>query len=128
MKIKTLCVNTEHLNLHGTKYTAKLQGRSVPDEKALARGLSPNYIHSIDSAHLRAVTRRAGCDISNIHDSIGVPANDVIRVNKIIREEFHRINKCDLVSNIYHALDTKYTAQMGKLDIDEVLEASYIFS
>lgn len=128
MKVKTLCVNTEHLNLHGTKYTAKLTGRSLPDADALARGISPNYVHSMDSAHLRAVTRKANCDLSNIHDSIGAPANEVIRVNKVIREEFHRLNQVDIVGNIYSALDAKYKAQNGNLNIDEVLEASYIFS
>lgn len=130
--------NTEHLNLYGSSYTAKLEEfvQSEEDSKkrynaeceALARGISPNYVHSMDSAHLRAVNRIERGGLSCIHDSIGAPAHRLLAVNKTVREEFHRINQMDLVSNIYFALEHKYTQQRGTLNIDEVLQASYIFS
>ena len=119
---------TEHLNLHGTSYTAKLVGKQQPDEDALARGISPNYVHSLDSAHLRAVIRESKVGLSCIHDSVGCPANMVMETNQIIREEFHKLNQVDLLENIYDALDANYTDQRGSLNIDEVLEATYIFS
>lgn len=120
--------NTDHLNLHGTSYTAKQVGKRVPDEDALARGISPNYVHSMDSAHLRAVIRNSPTGLSCIHDSVGAPADCVLEVNKVIRETFHEINQVDLLENIYDALGANYTQQWGTLDIDEVLEATYIFS
>ena len=130
---------TEHLNLHGSSYTAKLNARILTEQEeqdlfksecdALARGISPNYVHSLDSAHLRAVNRVAKGGLSCIHDSIGCPAHRVLEVNQIIREQFYYLNnECDLVANIYSALNQPYKRQVGKLDIKEVLEASYIFS
>ncbi len=129
--------NTEHLNLHGTKYTAKLQAdKSKPKSDAqfnlecseLSRGLSPNLIHSYDSAHMRAIIFESQVPISGIHDSVGCPANAVKETSKVIREEFHRINQIDLVENIYLALDAPYTQQRGNMNLDEVLHATYLFS
>lgn len=120
--------NTEHLNLHGSSYTAKMKGNAEADNDALARGISPNYVHSMDSAHLRAVILNATTELSCIHDSVGCPADVVLETNELIRVKFHELNQVDLIENIYTALGHSYTAQHGKLDIDEVLEATYIFS
>lgn len=131
LEVHAMNLNTEHLNLYGSSYTAKLSGNAEADTDALARGLSPNYVHSMDSAHLRAVIRSNGeqdVQLSCIHDSVGCPANTVLEVNESIRVEFHALNKMDLIENIYNALGADYTPQQGKLDIDEVLEATYIFS
>jgi DNA-directed RNA polymerase len=127
--------NTDHLNLYGTSYTGKLKQTSEltplqikQSTDALARGISPNYVHSFDSAHLRAVVLASVVGLSCIHDSIGCPANMVMETNQIIRTEFYNINKQDLIANIYEALNESYTPQMGKLNLSEVLEATYIFS
>ncbi len=131
LTVKAMNVNTDHLNLHGSSYTAKLAGKAEQDCDALMRGLSPNYVHSLDSAHLRDVTRingENGIQLSCIHDSVGAPANKVLEVNESIRTSFHKLNQIDLVENIYNALGKEYTAQQGTLDIDEVLKATYIFS
>jgi hypothetical protein len=131
LTVVTECFNTECFNLYGTKYTAKLSGKAIEDTDALARGISPNYVHSLDSAHVREILRLAGDNgvyLSCIHDSIGSPANKVLEINEAIRTTFHTLNQTDLVENIYNALGASYTDQRGKLDIDEVLEATYIFS
>ncbi len=129
--------NTEHLNLHGTKYTAKLRtDKSKPksDEQLklecdeLRRGLSPNLIHSYDSAHMRAIIFTSKVPISGIHDSVGCPANAVKETSEIIRKAFYHINQVDLVENIYKALGAQYTQQRGKLDLEDVLHATYLFS
>lgn len=120
--------NTEHLNLHGSSYTAKMKGNAEADNDALARGISPNYVHSMDSAHLRSVILHATTELSCIHDSVGCPADVVLETNELIRVKFHELNQKDLIENIYNALGHSYTAQHGTLDIDEVLEATYIFS
>ena len=98
------------------------------DNDALARGISPNYVHSMDSAHLRAVILNASTELSCIHDSVGCPADVVLETNELIRVKFHELNQKDLMENIYTALGANYVAQMGKLNLDEVLEATYLFS
>jgi len=128
LEVRAESWNSEELNLHGSSYTAKLKGEAVTDNDALSRGISPNYVHSMDSAHLRAVIRKASCYLSCIHDSVGCPANKVLEINELIRREFHEINKTDLIENIYNALEANYTPQMGTMNIDDVLEATYIFS
>jgi hypothetical protein len=126
--VKQTALDTTHLELHGSAYTGKMFGKAIPDIEAVRRGISPNYVHSLDSAHLRAVVRKAGVELSCIHDSIGAPADKVIEVNELIRTEFHFMNKYDIVENIYSALGARYKQVRGSLDIDEVLQASYIFS
>ena len=128
LEVKAENWSTEDLNLHGTSYTAKLTGTREADDDGLARGISPNYVHSMDSAHLRAVIRNATCELSCIHDSVGCPADMVLEVNQLIRVEFYNINQTDLLANIYEALEADYTDQRGKYDIKDVLEATYIFS
>lgn len=120
--------NTEALNLYGSSYTAKLVGERSADDDALSRGISPNYIHSMDSAHLRRVIRESSVGLSCIHDSVGCPADMVMETNVLIRKAFWELNQHDLLANIYEALETPYTPQQGSLDIDEVLKATYIFS
>jgi len=126
--VKQTATDSTHLELHGSAYTGKVYGKALPDNEAVRRGISPSYVHSLDSAHLRAVVRKVACDVSCIHDSVGVPADRVIAVNKTIREEFHYMNTFDIVGNIYHELGARYKQTRGTLDINEVLSASYIFS
>ena len=126
--VKQTATDSTHLELHGSAYTGKVYGKATPDHEAVRRGISPSYVHSLDSAHLRAVVRKVACDVSCIHDSVGVPADRVITVNETIREEFHYMNTFDIVGNIYHELGARYKQTRGALDIDEVLKASYIFS
>lgn len=128
LQVTSEYLSTAHLDLKGNSYSGKVLGKAEQDCGKLASGISPNYVHSMDSAHVRAIVRACNYGLSCIHDSIGCPANKVMETNEVIRETFVEINRTDLVENIYNALDKDYTQQRGNLNIDDVLEATYIFS
>lgn len=51
-------------------------------------GISPNFVHSLDSGHLvRVIAAYEGCLIP-IHDSFATHPSDVDRMHEVLREEF----------------------------------------
>lgn len=128
--VKFKPTNTEHLNLHGTSYTAKLVGKRKPDSAALARGIAPNFVHSLDSELLRKATRKINGDCSNIHDDMGVHSKDVTKALAALRESYVEVIKAEPLAELYRAMGIadEYEAEDNGLDIDSVLESSYLFS
>lgn len=62
------------------------------DRKAQANGISPNFVHSCDAAHMMLTTVRANQEGINsfamIHDSFGTTAADTEDLFRIVRESF----------------------------------------
>tara|TARA_Y100000593_G_scaffold24510_2_gene48858 strand:+ start:1102 stop:2763 length:1662 start_codon:yes stop_codon:yes gene_type:complete len=100
---------------------------------------SPNIIHSYDAAHLQAVVL-VGSTQKNpitswacIHDSVGVHASEVDRLNKVIREEFVRIYDRPVLEEFHdnqlrHKVSLPSPPQLGAFNLSEVLDAPYFFS
>lgn len=109
------------------------------DARKQEQAISPNFIHSRDAAHMRAVLRacvKAGMkNYMMIHDSFGVEAANAEKLYKILRETF-----IDMYAN-GDALkefvdDLHYLAPMaqfeelpkkGTYDVHEVGNAKYAF-
>lgn len=100
---------------------------------------SPNVIHSFDAAHLQSVvlmgTREANPITSwaCVHDSIGVHACEVERLNRIIREEYVRIYQRPVLEEFHdyqlrHGVDLPDPPDLGSFNLDEVMRADYFFS
>lgn len=130
MTVKIKPTNTEHLNLHGTRYTAKLVGKRLPDAAALARGIAPNFVHSLDSELLRKAINLIDSDISCIHDDIGVQSGDVRKALHAVRVGFVEVIKAEPLKTLYESMGIadEYEAQDNGLDINDVLESAYLFS
>lgn len=68
--------------------------REFTDKNAgqrIGNSISPNFVHSLDAAHLCMVAERmlgAGLDMVAIHDSFGTHPSDVDQMHKFIREAF----------------------------------------
>ena len=100
--------------------------------------IPPNYIHSIDAAHLSMVVERmmeAGChDFSMIHDSFGCPAPFAAMMRKIIKETFYEIHAEPLLDGLKRQVEEQLGIELpepptgGDLDILRVLESEYLFS
>jgi DNA-directed RNA polymerase len=62
------------------------------DKRKQGQGISPNFIHSCDAAHLMLTVARAKQDGINsfamIHDSFGTTAGDTERLYHVVRESF----------------------------------------
>jgi DNA-directed RNA polymerase len=106
----------------------------------VTNGISANYVHSFDAAHLAAVILRlrdSGCKATwAIHDSIGVPPSAAATLYRVVREEFIRLYDGStplnrLAKQAAHDLpweDIPPVPDMGDLDLNDILEARYFFS
>lgn len=116
--------------------------KGVKKEKS-ANGIAPNFVHSMDAAHLMMVVNAASAEgitqQALVHDSFGCLAADAGRYNEIIREQFVRLyTEHDVLSDIRNqALKEISVANAhripevppnGTLDLKEVLLSDYAFA
>ena len=103
----------------------------------------PNFVHSLDAAHMSLVIDRlvdmGVTYFSMIHDSFGCMANDMTMLREVTKETFYEIHKEDQLGRLLdHAeaivgeqLPDKHPArdhqQRGTLDIRGTLDADYLF-
>ena len=110
------------------------------DRSAHQKGLSPNYIHSLDASHLmmtlNALSQRAIDDIVTVHDSFATHANDVTLLSKTLREAFVALHKkeilpelCDFWKEVFR-VDQKKIPYVDKdsFNLDEILNSEYFFA
>lgn len=123
------------------KVTLAVDGSSL-DGRGQANGIAPNYVHSMDAAHLRAVARGARAaginSLAVIHDSFGTHAADTDELVGILRETFVDQYRPDHLSELYaeikHQLPEEWAAEVppppakGTLDLSQVLQSRYLFA
>jgi DNA-directed RNA polymerase len=100
-------------------------------------GIAPNLVHSLDSTLMylavEAMLKKGVTDFMLIHDSFGVPANDVVHLNETVREAFVTLFESNplehWVSQINPAqLEEAKDIMINTLDMQDVLKSTYIFS
>ena len=99
-----------------------------------ASGMAPNFVHSMDAAHLHrtaAAARAAGINsLAMIHDDYGTHAADADRLFHIIRQEFvDMYEEHDPIQDLakrYPQLPAP--PEKGSLEIREVLNSPFFFS
>jgi DNA-directed RNA polymerase len=113
------------------------------DKDRSANGVAPNFVHSLDAAHLQLVANRsvaAGIhNIATVHDSFGCLAPQAPEFNKIIREELVRMyedhdvlaeileqSRRDLTQHSWNKLPS--VPEYGTLNLKEIRHALYAFS
>lgn len=105
--------------------------------------ISPNFVHSLDAAHLHKVVLKATAegieDVLLIHDSFSCHPNDMPRFVQIVRETFVEMyQQHDPIGDLYEFARTVLSAkglkelkqppQRGTLDLDQVLGSHYAFA
>jgi DNA-directed RNA polymerase len=109
------------------------------DKRAQASGVAPNFIHSMDAAHLMRTAnamRREGCEhFAMIHDSFGTHAANTDLLNHVLREEFVRMyTEADWLQRFADSQATLAKVELppvpkkGSLDLNQVLESEFFFS
>lgn len=115
------------------------------DKKRQASGVAPNFIHSLDSAHLMATVNLGEQndihDWAVIHDSFGCHAADVDVLHACIREAFVEQYTPDVLQRFKEEIAeqlTTYAPELvaelpdvpakGTLDLDAVRDAAYFFA
>lgn len=120
--------------LHGPMKIRVMSETETPDAAKHASGLAPNFVHSLDAAHLHLTTADAAGQgitaLAMIHDDYGTHAADAQALFDTIRKQFVAMYlACDPPAQ----LAAKYPCvppapAKGGLDIMEVLESDFFFS
>jgi DNA-directed RNA polymerase len=97
--------------------------------------IAPNFVHSMDAAHLHLVACRMQQEnlrMQGIHDSFGTHASDVGRMHRIIREEFVRMySEHDPFLELLKSNRLEQEIELpdrGELDISVVLDSTFFFA
>lgn len=112
------------------------------DARRQASGIAPNFVHSLDAAHLMSSVNlgveNGLTDWAVIHDSFGCHAADVDMLNACIREAFIEQYTPDVLARfrdeIAASLDPEQAADLpalpskGSLDLDAVRDSRYFFA
>lgn len=95
--------------------------------------VSPNFVHSMDSAHLvKTVNRMAerGNMMAAVHDCFYTHACSVSEMNTMLREEFVKMYSGNALLDLRNAVNPEFTEppKQGTLDMSKVLESEFFFS
>ena len=147
-----LPVQQVYRNVYGKRVKVHWQGREIKvtlavdgsglDTRAQANGVAPNYVHSLDAAHLRAVARgarRAGIAyLALIHDSFGTHAARTDELAQILRDTFVDQYTPDVLAKLREEVAAQLPANLaaalpepperGTLDLEIVRHAPYVFA
>jgi len=120
---------------HVIKIDARTKdGEKIPSPRAFMTGISPNFVHSQDAAHMHLVVRDWEGPFAGIHDSFATHASLIPELKVKVREVFHEMySHEDFFKHMREMLMTnpeegeKDAPQIGNLNIDEVLESRHFF-
>jgi DNA-directed RNA polymerase len=109
------------------------------DGKAQYLAISPNYIHSLDAAHMfMTISRMLDEGItafSFVHDSYGTYAPDISLMHKLLREEFIKIHQENQLEKLKKEIEERYGIYLPEVpqredgfQIEEVLNSEYFFA
>lgn len=117
------------------------RGSEKLDQKKQASGISPNFVHSLDAAHMTrtiCASTYAGVEaFSFIHDSYGTHAGNCAALATILREEFVTMYseacvltrfKEDLQAMMPDASELPSIPEKGALDLTGVLDSAFFFA
>lgn len=97
----------------------------------------PNYIHSLDSAHMMMTAlacRDEGITYASVHDSFWTHACSVDKMNFILRDQFIKLHSQPLLEELReffiekYALDFPVVPKRGNLDLNLVAQSKYFFN
>ncbi len=122
-----------------TKVTLSVTDKKKLDRRKQAAGVSPNFIHSLDSAHLMMTVlkcKERGIDnFAAIHDSYGTHAADLTELSVVLRETFVDIYSKDRLAMLRDEMleqfpDAKLPElpAKGSLNLQEVFDSDYFFA
>ena len=112
------------------------------DRRAQANGIAPNFVHSLDGAHLRAVVnelkRRGVSHVAVIHDSFGTHAADADTLSLVLRYTFIDQYTPDILAGFRDELTDQLPPEVaqaipeppppGPLDLNALAQADYMFA
>lgn len=114
------------VKLHMTRFDQDQSNRSKS-----VNGIAPNFVHSLDSAHLVRVINAFDGSLVPIHDSFATHPCDVDSMRDVLREQFVAMySESDPLKALidcaqYHCHDVIEPPVRGNLDINKVLKSEF---
>lgn len=105
--------------------------QSLSNRAKAVNGVSPNFVHSLDSAHLVRVINAFDGSLVPIHDSFATHPCDVDAMHVVLRSEFVSMYEdadplADLVAGVQDFTHDKIELPVrGSLDIQKVLKSEF---
>lgn len=106
----------------------------VADPKKHAAGCAPNFVHSMDAAHLTATVNACAAvgikDFAMVHDSYAVHCCHAATLARTLREAFIRMyNDHDVIAEFASSTGVDLPRpEPGSLDLNNVMHAEFLFS
>ncbi len=102
-----------------------------------ANGAAPNFVHSIDAAHMiRTILSTSAeglTDFAMIHDDFGTHAGNMDKLHRAIRESFVEMHEVPWLEHFKNQHSVGFPFKfpelppMGELDLKDVLNSPYFF-
>ena len=118
------CFTTRQLSAKGTiKGVGRIEHRGVentefPDARGYASGISPNFVHSMDAAHISIVVDNWETCFAAVHDAFAVHAPFVEDLLHITKESFIAMYDHE---NFYDYIEDTLLSDKSNLDIEQPL-------
>jgi len=142
-----MCLTQEVMKLRfnraRVRFYTQVEQEGVVDTRRQAQGISPNFIHSMDAAHLQRVVNaeysKGNANFMMIHDSFGTDAAHAGQLFKTIREEFVGLYKDqnylqDFLAQVSYLINDDDMDKIPKipsfgiLDLEEVKKSDFCFA
>lgn len=109
------------------------------DGKAQYLAISPNFIHSLDAAHMfmtiEGMLEDGMVSFSFVHDSYGTYAPDIDKMHEILRKKFILIHRENQLEKLKEEIEKRYGIYLppvpqreGEFQVEEVLNSQYFFA
>ena len=133
----------EKFTMMDFKQRATLNGKQIkhvlrtptdkPDIHGFMCGISPNYIHSMDAAHMALVIADWDGDFGAVHDSFATHASDVEELLKRTKSVFISMYDSpnyfnEIRKNLTDNKDNVEQPELGTLDIGGINDSEYFFA
>ncbi len=70
------------------KHVAQVPSK-MPDIRGFMRGVSPNFVHSLDASHMALVIDEWNEDFGAVHDSFSTHSCDVDKLLSLTKKRIH---------------------------------------
>lgn len=100
------------------------------DKQTASNGISPNFVHSLDSAHLCMTINDFEGHIIPIHDSFATHMCDVDKMHRSLRTTFAQMYAGDVTTSLltYYKGEPVDRPENGTLDVNCVVNSRFMFT
>lgn len=108
-----------------------MMGTGEYDVRRATNGVVPNFVHSMDAAHLCMTLNEFTGQVVPIHDSFGTHPCDVSELHRALRSTFVELYQQFNIQEFleFNAVDTEEhpVPSQGDLDLEAVLTSRFMF-